>query len=124
MRGRQLKHNTPVLRARLACSLDMRRLLGLGTNCWLQYHDMKPKKPETLTSTLHSHPQETDRELILRFFAMAGHMADYRMPLSSFLNDEADRGIQLDAAALKQRAELFKKALQNVRQPHPASLIL
>ena len=60
--------------------------------------------------------QETDRELILRFFAMVGHMADYRMPLSSFLNDEADRGIQLDAHALQQRGDLFKKALHNVGQ--------
>jgi len=58
--------------------------------------------------------QETDRELILRFFAMAGHMADYKMPLSSFLNDEADRGIQLDEQALQHRRELFKKALHNV----------
>lgn len=68
--------------------------------------------------------QETDRELILRFFAMVGHMADYRMPLSSFLNDEADRGIQLDAHALQQRGDLFKKALHNVGQPTLASWIL
>ena len=58
--------------------------------------------------------QETDRELILRFFAMEGHMADYRMPLSSFLNDEADRGIHLDESALHHRRDLFKKALHNV----------
>ena len=58
--------------------------------------------------------QETDRELILRFFAMEGHMADYRMPLSSFLNDEADRGIHLDESILQHRRDLFKKALHNV----------
>ena len=58
--------------------------------------------------------QETDRELILRFFAMGSRMADYRMPLSSFLNDEADRGIHLDKFALQHRRDLFKKALHNV----------
>ena len=45
---------------------------------------------------------------------MVGHMADYRMPLSSFLNDEADRGIQLDEQALQHRRDLFEKALRNV----------
>ena len=59
--------------------------------------------------------QESDRELILRFFAMAGHMRAYRMPLSNFLNDEADRGIALDAAALQQRRALFERAIGNVR---------
>ena len=59
--------------------------------------------------------QETDRELILRFFAMAGHMHEYRMPLSNFLNDEADRGIRLDDAVLRQRQALFEKAIGNVR---------
>ncbi len=45
---------------------------------------------------------------------MEGHMAGYRMPLSSFLNDEADRGIHLDESALHHRSGLFKKALHNV----------
>ncbi len=58
--------------------------------------------------------QETDRELILRFFAMLGHMAEYKMPLSNFLNDEADRGISLGKAELLQRRELFEKAIGNV----------
>ncbi|CAK0787956.1 hypothetical protein CVIRNUC_011178 [Coccomyxa viridis] len=58
--------------------------------------------------------QETDRELILRFYAMAGHMPEYKMPLSSFLNDEADRGITLDEGQLQERSGLFKKALHNV----------
>ncbi|CAL8467282.1 g6819 [Coccomyxa elongata] len=58
--------------------------------------------------------QETDRELILRFFAMHGHMAQYRMPLSNFLNDEADRGISLTQEQLQQRQELFEKAIGNV----------
>ena len=57
--------------------------------------------------------QETDRELILRFFAMAGHMPEYKMPLSNFLNDEADRGISLDEGQLQGRRGLFKKALHN-----------
>ncbi len=58
--------------------------------------------------------QETDRELILRFFAMHGHMAQYRMPLSNFLNDEADRGISLTQKQLQQRQHLFEKAISNV----------
>ncbi len=58
--------------------------------------------------------QETDRELILRFFAMHGHMAQYRMPLSNFLNDEADRSISLTQEQLQQRQELFEKAIGNV----------
>lgn len=58
--------------------------------------------------------QETDRELILRFFAMLSHMAEYKMPLSNFLNDEADRGICLGEAELLQRRELFEKAIGNV----------
>ncbi len=66
--------------------------------------------------------QESDRELILRFFAMAGHMRAYRMPLSNFLNDEADRGIGLDAAALQQRRALFERAIGNVRRRRPCHL--
>ncbi|KAK9917508.1 hypothetical protein WJX75_005138 [Coccomyxa subellipsoidea] len=58
--------------------------------------------------------QETDRELILRFFAMHGHMGEYRMPLSNFLNDEADRGISLSTEQLQQRRELFERAISNV----------
>lgn len=58
--------------------------------------------------------QETDRELVLRFFAMLDHMAEYRMPLSNFLNDEADRGIQLTEHELQQRREVFERALSNV----------
>ncbi|EIE22175.1 hypothetical protein COCSUDRAFT_55870 [Coccomyxa subellipsoidea C-169] len=58
--------------------------------------------------------QETDRELILRFFAMHGHMADYRMPLSNFLNDEADCGISLTSEQLQQRQQLFERAIGNV----------
>jgi hypothetical protein len=61
--------------------------------------------------------QETDRELVLRFFAMLGHMGEYRMPLSNFLNDEADRGIRLTPEQLQQRRELFEQALSNVRTP-------
>ena len=59
--------------------------------------------------------QESDRELILRFFAMHGHMRAYRMPLSNFLNDEADRGAALGNAALQQRRALFERAIGNVR---------
>ena len=59
--------------------------------------------------------QESDRELILRFFAMHGHMGAYRMPLSNFLNDEADRGIGLSDAELQQRRSLFERAIGNVR---------
>lgn len=70
--------------------------------------------------------QETDRELILRFFAMHGHMGEYRMPLSNFLNDEADRGISLSTEQLQQRRELFERAISNVssRAPMPRHLLI
>lgn len=45
---------------------------------------------------------------------MHGHMADYRMPLSNFLNDEADRGISLTSEQLQQRQQLFERAIGNV----------
>ena len=116
----EAQHTCAICKAGEFIAVAQRRM-WLGTKCLLLHHDMKPEMPKTLVSTLDARPQETDRELILRFFAMAGHMADYQMPLSSFLNDEADRGIRLDAAALRQRAELFKKALHNVGQLPPAS---
>ena len=56
---------------------------------------------------------------------MAGHMPEYKMPLSSFLNDEADRGITLDEGQLQERSKLFKKALHNAStsvQPIPTAL--
>jgi hypothetical protein len=70
--------------------------------------------------------QETDRELILRFFAMYGHMGEYRMPLSNFLNDEADRGISLSTEQLQQRRVLFERAISNVssRAPMPRHLLI
>ena len=48
---------------------------------------------------------------------MTGHMPEYKMPLSSFLNDEADRGISLDEGQLQERSALFKKALHNASLP-------
>lgn len=48
---------------------------------------------------------------------MLDHMAEYRMPLSNFLNDEADRGIGLNEEQLQQKREVFERALSNVSGP-------
>lgn len=57
------------------------------------------------------------------FSGLQGHMAAYKMPLSNFLNDEADRGIGLDDAALQQRRALFERAIDNVCQLPATSVI-
>ena len=57
---------------------------------------------------------ETGLYIIALFPELQGHMAAYKMPLSNFLNDEADRGIGLDEAALQQRQALFERAIDNV----------
>lgn len=59
-------------------------------------------------------PRFKEREMILRFLALANRVQFYSGGLKRFLNDYMARHAPQDAAAIEEQAQLFRKTMQNV----------
>lgn len=59
-------------------------------------------------------PRFKEREMILRFFALANRVQFYKGGLKRFLNDYMAKHAPRDAAAIEEQARLFRQTMQNV----------
>jgi len=59
-------------------------------------------------------PRFVEREMILRFFAFANRLGDYRGKLKSFLNDYMGKYAPKGEADIRAQANMFRQTMQNV----------
>jgi 5-methylcytosine-specific restriction endonuclease McrA len=59
-------------------------------------------------------PRFKEREMILRFLALANRVQFYKGGLKRFLNDYMEKHAPSDAAAIDEQAQMFRQTMQNV----------